>query len=369
MGNDRRDSHHTAPAMQLNRRLFLRGAAGLGTAAALPAAVLDALSAGPAGAAQVTVGYCAPALDNVGQVVIQNGFVAHAQALGMKVITTNANNDAGRQATNVDNLLAQKVQAIVAVPVDAAAIAAAVRRANAANVPFFCIDRAAFGGKLVMTVESNNYLAGQQAGQALVKLLAARYGKPRGIVLELQGDLATDTAQLRGHGFDDVVKKYQDIQLIQKPTYWKVDQMASIAQQVASSNPKLDAIYMHSDAVGIGVPAALREAKRYFPIGDRRHVILVSVDGTPQCLDTIRRGYWDATASQPLPDFGIVATYIQKTLNHQPISLGTVTQANALWSPAHIQKGSNGLVLLLATTLVTKANAGDSRLWGNTKSH
>jgi ABC-type sugar transport system substrate-binding protein len=172
---------------------------------------------------------------------------------------------------------------------------------------------------------------------------------------------------LRGHGFDDVLRRYPTIQLIQKPTYWKTDQMASIAHQVASSNPKLDAIYMHSDAVGIGVPAALREAKRFFPISDKRHIILVSVDGTPQALDWIRKGYWDATASQPLPDFGIVARYIKMTLNHQPIKVGTVTAAKALWSPAHIQQGKNGLVLLLATTLVTKANAGDPRLWGNTK--
>jgi ABC-type sugar transport system substrate-binding protein len=350
------------------RRDFLRQLMIAGVGAALTPALLETLTdIPPAGAAQITVGYCAPKLDDPGQVAIQGGFLSHAKALGMKVLTTNAQNDVGKQATNIDNLLAQHVQAIVAVPVDASAIVPAVKRANAAGVPFFCIDRAAFGGKVVMTVESNNYLGGHQAGKAMVHLLTKKYGKPRGVVLELQGDLGTDVAQLRGKGFDDVVKQYPDIQLIQKPTNWKAELFQSITQQVASSNPGLDGIYMHSDAAGIGVPAGLKEAHRFFPVGDKRHVILCSIDGTSAALDYIRKGYWDATASQPLPDFGIIARYVLMTLKHQRIEMGRVTQANALWSPATIKMGKVGLVMLLATTLVTKANASDPRLWGNSK--
>ena len=43
--------------------------------------------------------------------------------------------------------------------------AEAIERANAANIPVFTIDRSAFGGKVVLTVLANNYLAGKQEGE------------------------------------------------------------------------------------------------------------------------------------------------------------------------------------------------------------
>ena len=59
-----------------------------------------------------------------------------------------------------------------------------------------------------MVVLSDNYLAGKQSGEATVEFLKAKYGAPKGKVLEITGNLAQNVAQLRGGGFNDVMKQY-----------------------------------------------------------------------------------------------------------------------------------------------------------------
>jgi len=155
---------------------------------------------------KVLIGFGAPALDG-GQRAIMNGFVTNAEAKGWEVIVTNANNDAERQANQLDNFIAQGVDAIVTVPVDSKAVCSSVERASDAGILFYTIDRSTIGCKVNMTVQANNYLAGQQAGEELVRLLTTKFQEPKGIVLELQGDLGQNVAQLRGGGFNDVMKK------------------------------------------------------------------------------------------------------------------------------------------------------------------
>lgn len=313
----------------------------------------------------ITIGYGAPELSG-GQGVIMNGMVNGAKEKNWAIVTTNANFDAAAQANQVDYFISLGVKAIVTVPVDSKAICASVQKAKDAGIPFFTIDRAPIGCEINMTVQSDNYMAGKQSGEAMVKLLTEKYGEPKGTVLELQGDLGQNVAQLRGAGFDDVMKQYPNIKLIQKPTNWDAAKFSSATLDVASSTP-LDGIYMHSDCVGIKVVlSALEQLNKKFKAGDKNHIFLTGVDGCPDTLAAIRDGWADEASSQPLPDFGIViADYMEKTFNGEPITEGTVTKEGAPWSPATIKKSDTGFMLNLATTAVTKDNVDDKALWGN----
>lgn len=315
---------------------------------------------------EIFVGYAAPWLRDVGQVVIQQGLLDGAMKLGWKTVTTNADGDVAKQVNDIDNLITMRVKAIVSVPQDSAAIVPAVEKANRAGIPFFTIDRSVLGGNVVLTVLANNYLAGQQQGEHLIKLLTQKYGEPRGKVLELQGDLATNVAQLRGKGFDDVVAKYPKIKLIQRPTKWDPKVGADATEDVLTTNPDLDAVYFHSEYTGTGVVPALERVGRLKPVGHPDHIIVLGIDGTPEALDWIREGKMDSTSAQPLYDYGIVCSkFIKDYLEGKEIKSGRVEEPNALWSPAEIVIGEYGLELQLATTLVTKENVDDRRLWGN----
>ena len=158
-------------------------------------------------AGPVTIGYAAPSLVG-GQVDIQEGVVRQAEAKGWQVITTNANGDAQRQNDDIDYFISLGVDAIVTVPFDSAGICAAAEKAKEADIPFFTVDRSPLGCAIDMTVLSDNRLAGQQSGQAMVDLLTEKYGAPQGKVLEITGNLGQNVGMLRRDGFRDAGRSF-----------------------------------------------------------------------------------------------------------------------------------------------------------------
>jgi len=253
----------------------------------------------------------------------------------------------------------------VVVPVDSKAISACIDRAAEAKVPVFGIDRQPFNPKTVMTVMSDNYLAGQQGAQCVVDRLTAKNGSAKGTVIEVTGDLGTNVAQLRGKGFEDAMKKYPDIKLTVLPTDWSPEKGANVVQNAFAADPNIDAIYWHSDYTGAGIIPALGEIGKSAKVGEPGHVILCGIDGDPTSLKNMADGLQDATVNQPMLDFGVLATFVKQYLDGQKLTPGTYKQEGAHWSPATISESENGLSLLMGTWLITKADVNDKTLWGN----
>lgn len=317
--------------------------------------------------AGITIGYAAPTLADEGQAAIHAGVERAAAERGWKVTTTDAQRDASKQVDQIDALLAKGVDVIVMVPVDSAALSTAVEKANKYNVPVISIDRTTTDGDLLLTVQSDNYLAGQQAGERMVKLLTQKHGEPRGLVLELQGSLGTNVAQLRGDGFNDVMRRYDQITVISKPTDWDPDKGAKVTADTLTAHPQLDGIYWHSDAIGAGVVPELERLGRMALVGDPKHITLVGIDGMRVMLDYIRQGKVDATMSQNLTDLGAVALrLLADHLQGTPVpSEGEIEQDGAPWSPAKIQSVNTGPLINLSTTPVDQSNVDDPNHWGN----
>ena len=158
-----------------------------GLVAVAPAAAQD----------EVVIGYSAPGLVGA-QLEIQQGLIDHAEAKGWTVQTTTSGGDPQKQFDDINNYIAQGVDAIVAVPDDSAGICTAVEAATEAGIPFYTIDRSPQGCEINMTVLSDNYLAGQQSGEAIVDFLTEEHDTPTGTVLEITGNLGQNVAQLRG---------------------------------------------------------------------------------------------------------------------------------------------------------------------------
>lgn len=327
----------------------------------------DTSAAAPAADAggKVSIGYGAPELSG-GQGVILSGMETGAKGKGWEFVSNNANFDASAQANQIDDFIASGVSAIVTVPVDSQAICAAAKKAKENGIPFFTIDRAPIGCAIDMTVQSDNYLAGKQAAEAMVALLTEKNGEAKGIVLELQGDLGQNVAQLRGGGFNDVMKGYPNIKVISKPTEWKAENFSQATLDVVAAEA-VDGIYLHSDCVGTKVVlAALEQLGKKVKRGEDGHIFITGVDGCPDALASIREGFSDQASSQPLPDFGVVISdYIETILGGGTVAEGTVTKEGAPWSPATIAKSDTGMMLNLATTSVTPDNVDDAALWGN----
>lgn len=315
---------------------------------------------------KIVIGYSAPGLVGA-QAQIQAGLVNSAKAKGWEVVTTTSGGDAQKQLNDINDFIAQKVSAIVAVPDDSAGVCQAVAAAKLAKIPFYTIDRSPAGCEIDMVVLSDNYLAGKQAGEATVEFLKTKNGSPKGKVLEITGNLAQNVAQLRGGGYNDVMKQYPDIKVITKVGDWDAGKGVEIVRDVASTEVDLDAIYHHSDCVySAGTVQTLKEIGKAAVAGQAGHIFIAGVDGCLGTLDLIRAGSVDQSSNQPISDFGsLAADFIEKKLKGEAVGPGPVVKDGALWSPARIEKADIGLQLFLATTSVNKSNVDDERYWGN----
>jgi ABC-type sugar transport system substrate-binding protein len=331
-----------------------QGAASL-LACGLLAAV--ALPAG-AGAANFTMGYTVGFLTDPFQAIQVDQTVALAKSSGLNVLpVANANGDAGKQITDVHNLISEGARGLIMVPTDSDAIVPALKFAGEKKVPVVAIDIGPAGGKPAMIVRADNTRMGEDACQLIGKQLGGK-----GTVLSMMGDQATTNGRDRTNGFAECMKKnYAGIKVIAQPTYWKTDKATAVAQTVVTSTPDLSAIYMQSDSVMLaGVLNVLKSAGKETKVGEPHHIFLVSIDGTPLALQRIRDGLLDAAISQPLDlyvKFGV--QYLQDAV------------AGKTWKPGPTDHNSTivdykGAPMdLLPAPTVTQQNASDPALWGN----
>ena len=313
----------------------------------------------------IQIGYAAPALYG-GQKMIEDAFAMACNERGWAVITTNADADPQKQNDDIDYMLSLGVDAIVTVPEDSAGICTAVEKATAAGVPFYTVDRAVSGCAINMTVESDNLLAGAQAGQKMVDMLMEIYGEAAGKVLEITGNLGQNVGQQRRDGFHSVVDTYPDIEVIQKVGDWDAAVGQQIALDVLTAEPDLRGIYFHSDNVyGPGTVAALEQVRGSVPLrGETGHMIMTSVDCGPWSLENIWSGVHDGCGGQPVSDFPVVTSFMQDVFDGKTIEEGEFVQEGAIWSPAKVAKDADGnFHLLLGTLLVEESNIATESPW------
>lgn len=326
-------------------------------AAAFASLALTSAGAHAAGE-KFTLGYSVGFLQDPFQVIQVDRTIAEAKAAGLKTLpVANANGDPGKQITDIHNLIAEGAQGIIFVARDSDAIVPALNYAESKHVPAVSIDMGPAGGKAAMVVRADNLRMGEDA----CKQMGERLGG-KGVVLSLMGDQATLNGRDRTTGFNQCMKKnYPGIKVIEQPTYWHADRATSIAQTVLTSTPDLGGIYMQSDAVMLsGVLNVLKSAGRLEPVGSPKHVVLVTIDGTPLALQKIREGWVDAAISQPLD------LYVKYGLYYLEGAVeGKTFQTGPTDHDSHIVMFNGNPMDLLPAPVVTKANVDDPKLWAN----
>jgi ABC-type sugar transport system substrate-binding protein len=312
-----------------------------------------------------TVGSLHPEM-NAFHSAIKNSVDKRAEEKGWKVINFTAGTSAEKQLDQMENLIALGVDAILICPIDAKSIGPGVKKAREAGIPVYGVDRSTVGTPLNMTVQADNAMGGHQAAEGAVAFLTEKYGEPKGVVLELQGDMASSVAQARNKGFSEHMAKFPDIKVISKPTEWDQDKFFKGALDVLGAQ-QVDAIFSHTDVIGTTpILSALAQLGKKIKVGEEGHLWYGAIDGSPTGLKAVREGWQDASYSQPCTDCGLVLDFVEKeVIKGETIATGPYVEEGALWSPARIFEADNGLMMLLATTVVTKDNVDDERLWGN----
>ncbi|MGR3939217.1 sugar ABC transporter substrate-binding protein [Streptomyces sp. BRA346] len=281
-----------------------------------------------------------------------------AAKVGVRVLpTVNSNNDASRQVSDIRNLLAQNIDGLVVSPIDSAAIVTGLRAAQRRRVPVVAVDVAPDRGKVAIVVRADNRAYGEKACRSLGR--AVRSGK----VVQIEGDLASVNGRDRTAAFDQCMRRrYPHIRVLDIAAGWQADKAAAGLEALYSANPDIKGIYLQ--AGGVYLAPTLRTLQRHralHPRGRHGHIVIVSNDGIPQELDAIRKGWIDATVSQPVDLYARYAmVYIKQAMAGRPFRKGRTDHGSRI---VEVRKGI--LEDQLPAPLVTPANVNDPALWGN----
>ena len=212
----------------------------------------------------------------------------------------NADKDAQRQASQVVKMVSQGVSAIVAIPWDIEAANDLARSTIAAGIPFVSLDQAPSDLKSVTYHVGGDPCAdGKVAGEFFVKAAA---GKPFKL-LELQGGLANDNGIRRSRCLDDALKAAPNITIVaQVPTDWNAQKALAGTEDSLQAHPDLAGIYAPWNDALQGVFSVLKAKGRLLPVGDPKHITIVSIDGTPLGCKAVKDKLIDLEIATPLPE-------------------------------------------------------------------
>jgi erythritol transport system substrate-binding protein len=244
---------------------------------------------GAAGAANKLIAIVTPSHDNPFFKAEAEAASARATELGYEVLVHSHDDDAHKQDQIVDVAIARKAAAIVLDNAGADASVAAVRKAKQAGIPSFLIDREiSEPGIAIAQIVSNNYQGATLAAEELVRLMGER-----GEYIELVGKESDTNADVRSRGFHDVLDKFPDLKLAARQSAnWSQTEAFQKMETMIQGRPGIKGVIAGNDTMALGAMAALKAA-------DRKGVIVVGFDGSPDAIASIKAGDLKATVLQP----------------------------------------------------------------------
>jgi ABC-type sugar transport system substrate-binding protein len=252
----------------------------------------------PAAAKDVTIGLSWNAQDNVLPVKWEEYMRSEAKTQGaaaglnIKWVVNVADADPSRQAANIEDLINQGVDLIMARAEDAAAIGSSIQAAKRANIPFITFDRQSATTKPTAHVGGDSYDQGKTTAEAFVKLMKEKNVKAK--CIELQGALKDINAVNRTKAWHAVTDKSGVVStVVSVPTEWNPDLFKSGSVNALRAHPEANCMFLASDFALTAVQSALEGAGKWAPRGDGKHMWIATQDMFPEAVKAMESKYLD----------------------------------------------------------------------------
>lgn len=194
----------------------------------------------------------------------------------IKLVVSDGMDDANKQISDVEAMIARGVDAILISPKVADALTPVVNKAFNDGIPVFVLDRDLANDRYVQFIGGDNREIGRAAGRYAVELLGGS-GKAEGKVVEIWGGMASTPAHDRHDGFAEVVASEPGIETLNVPQDgdWKQDLGYEIMEQALHRFAEIDLVYAHNDPMAHGAYLAARDANR------EDEIAFLGIDGIP----------------------------------------------------------------------------------------
>lgn len=236
---------------------------------------------------------------------IAKGAKAEAAKLGVTIVDDDSQGDQAKQANQVQDMIAQKVDAILLVPLSPGPAQALVDQASAAGIPVASVhgyvgaNRSAGDPypKLKFVIDENEIGAGDTAGKMALKALpqggqvavitgAPGFAENTERVTKFKSELAS-----AGSGKYTIVAS--------QPGNWTKQDGQSACQNILAAHPKIGLFYAISDDMAVGCAAAVSAAGS--------HAKIIGIGGSQSGIDAIKAGQVYGTVCYKPYDEGVNA--------------------------------------------------------------
>lgn len=204
------------------------------------------------------------------------------------LIVNDAEGKPDKQASQLDSFVAQGVDAVIISPVDADALAPAVKSVVDAGIPVITCSADVTGDQGQVWVGSEN----ENGGEIEMKYVAEQLGG-KGKVAVLRGPLGAFAEQGRFAGYEAALEEYPDIEIVFDQTAnWQREEAMALVENLLSSGTEIDAIVCQNDGMALGALEAVKAA------GKKDDIIITGIDAIEDALNSIKDGELDATCFQ-----------------------------------------------------------------------
>jgi ribose transport system substrate-binding protein len=235
--------------------------------------------------------------------VEKKGMDEAAAKFGLKLTYADAEWDAGKQLSQVENFVAKKVDLILLCAADNEALIPAVKLCNDAKIPLMSFTNVVgpnpegiYPG-VISYIGTNEVNNGRLLGQMAEKVLD---GNPANIVL-IEGTPGTPPQRQRTEGFKSVVDKHPNWKIVysQAIAGWTKEGSLAAMEAFLQTGQRVDLVTCQWYAAATAAAQALKE-KGY----NQNKVYIVSLEYAKEMEPYIRDGTVDMTTNDSIANMG-----------------------------------------------------------------
>jgi inositol transport system substrate-binding protein len=258
-------------------------------------ALITSAALSPLGAHAQRIGVTMVDYNDTFRTLLRNGVADAAKKAGATVQFEDGRSDVATQLSQIQNMIAQKFDAIIVQAVDTDVTPKITKLVSQAKIPLVYVNlKPSDFDKLpagVTVVASDEMVGGTLQTQEVCKRL-----KGQGNVLVLMGDLVHEAARTRTKAVETVAGSEDCAGLKvadKREGKWSRTNAQDITTNWMTAGTKFDAIVANNDEMALGAINALKATKRWTPA-----MVVAGIDATPDAMASMKAGELKVTVFQ-----------------------------------------------------------------------
>ena len=238
---------------------------------------------------EVTIGVACFSLQAEFPATINEAIADYVVELGLsdmvKLVSVDGQADTATQVSQVDNLIAQGVDGIILLPMDADGSIPCVLAAKEAGFPLV-VCNGSVNTEVDSCVKSNDTVAGNLEMAYLAEQIGGE-----GQIAILHGPNGISAEVLRRDGYAEVLENYPGIEIVAEPCCnWSREEGMTTTENLLQAYPELKCIVAQNDEMAMGALQAVKDSQA--------DVIVGGIDAIADAVEAVRNGELSCTVFQ-----------------------------------------------------------------------